>query len=487
MMNDPSSIKTEQALVAALILDPDGLNDPIVRQVRVEDFLSPGMRDSFDAILSLSREGRTIDSVTIADELSLRGRLEAFGNFERLVELLRDVPVVFDPRAYAARVITSAKDRRRAALAEAMQREISACPANSARIAREFADRIRELDPHEDLGPGADDGFTAARAVKREAIEWLWKPYIARAVLSLVGGAGGTGKTTAVLDIIARLSAGRMMPDGTPNARKRVVLYVTAEDPLGSVLRPRLEAAGADLNQVFLFDGAGRKLDEAFTKELVRFALREKVECIVFDTLPAFIPKGVDEHRNADLQSWLGPVCAIGALTGAAIVGLTHLNKDSKASGIARFCGSVAWGNRARTACAVFEDPHDPVGRRLVLGILKSNIGPTGLGVPFAIRVDASDGEEVCSVAWSHETVRFTEHDVFGAPMDAVEREERDDGMDLVREALKDGPKSWRDIRTAVGKGSSEKALIRARRGLGCLKQRLPDGKVLWSLPPAKA
>src|SRR5438309_479207 len=96
----------------------------------------------------------------------------------------------------------------------------------------------------------AEDLLTICLAdVEHEPVEWLWPGYILYRKLAILDGDPGMGKSTLSLDIAARVSAGAPMPDGSM-CRPGGVLLLTAEDGLGDTVRPRLEAAGADLTRV---------------------------------------------------------------------------------------------------------------------------------------------------------------------------------------------------------------------------------------------
>ena len=87
-----------------------------------------------------------------------------------------------------------------------------------------------------------------------EQVEWLLYPFIPYGKVTIIQGDPGEGKTTMVLQIIAKLTKGEpVLPvmDGeeepTENTGEPVnVIYQTAEDGLGDTIKTRLLAAGAD-------------------------------------------------------------------------------------------------------------------------------------------------------------------------------------------------------------------------------------------------
>ncbi len=48
-----------------------------------------------------------------------------------------------------------------------------------------------------------------AHEIKEQPINWLWRPWIARGVVSVVDGEPGAGKSSLLFDLAARITAGR--------------------------------------------------------------------------------------------------------------------------------------------------------------------------------------------------------------------------------------------------------------------------------------
>src|ERR1051326_241339 len=78
-------------------------------------------------------------------------------------------------------------------------------------------------------------------------------PFIPYACIALLEGDPGEGKSLILADLAARVTRGGRMPDGTAGhftGRGSNVLILSSEDSAEEVLRPRLQAAGADLDRV---------------------------------------------------------------------------------------------------------------------------------------------------------------------------------------------------------------------------------------------
>jgi putative DNA primase/helicase len=102
--------------------------------------------------------------------------------------------------------------------------------------------------------------------VKPTPVQWLWRDRIAAGKLTMIAGQAGAGKSTAVLDLVARITRGADWPDGGTAPRGDVVI-LSAEDGVSDTLVPRLIAAGADRERVYVVrqvvraDGGRRTFD----------------------------------------------------------------------------------------------------------------------------------------------------------------------------------------------------------------------------------
>ena len=100
--------------------------------------------------------------------------------------------------------------------------------------------------------------------VEIEKIDWLLYSFIPFGKVTIVQGDPGEGKTTMVLQIIAKLTKGEAVLPSSSNepaleektmALEPVnVIYQTAEDGLGDTIKPRLLSAGADCSRVMVID-----------------------------------------------------------------------------------------------------------------------------------------------------------------------------------------------------------------------------------------
>src|SRR5437588_6383263 len=82
-------------------------------------------------------------------------------------------------------------------------------------------------------------------------LRWLWDKRILRRKLTILEGGPGVGKSLFTLDLAARVTTGRPMPDDSPGVQGSVIL-ITPEDGIPDAIRPRFDAAGGDPSHVRL-------------------------------------------------------------------------------------------------------------------------------------------------------------------------------------------------------------------------------------------
>lgn len=89
----PASIDAERSVLAAILLNDE--NIPVASEIiTAQDFYHTPHKLIYQAILDLSMARQRIDLVTLQDELTKRGHLEAIGGIVYLVSLQEDLPAI---------------------------------------------------------------------------------------------------------------------------------------------------------------------------------------------------------------------------------------------------------------------------------------------------------------------------------------------------------------------------------------------------------
>ena len=327
----------------------------------------------------------------------------------------------------------------------------------------------------------------AADTIRPEDVKWYFEGRVPLGSLTLLVGPAGLGKTTFACELSARGSRGEL---GCPAAS---VIFATAEDSLAHTLVPRLTAAGADLAQIRFMkivdaDGfeTGLTLPED-TAKLQDAVKKTGANLIILDPVVGHLSGNIDSHKDHSVRRALAPLARLAEDTGAAILGIGHLNKSSSTDVLTRVGGSVAFGAAARSVLLFGEDPNAVEGspERLLIHA-KSNLGPTSLvhRLKIEARTITTEGRDISTsgLAWLGEELTATASKVLAGRQ---EPSRLDKATDFLREVLADGPLPASEVKAlATDRDITEVTLKRARKKLGIASKRegFGDGSS-WTLP----
>ena len=235
--------------------------------------------------------------------------------------------------------------------------------------------------------------------VEVEKIDWLLYPFIPFGKVTIVQGDPGEGKTTMVLQIIAKLTKGEaVLPSGSdePALEEKTmdlepvnVIYQTAEDGLGDTIKPRLLSAGADCSRVMVIDDN----DQALTMmdaRLEEAIIRTKARLVVLDPIQGFLGAAVDMHRANEIRPLMKRIAVLAEKYHCAIILIGHMNKNSNGKSSYRGLGSIDFQAAARSVLIVGRIKDEPEIR--VVCHVKSSLAPEGKSIAF--RLDKDTGFE---------------------------------------------------------------------------------------------
>jgi len=221
-----------------------------------------------------------------------------------------------------------------------------------------------------------------ASRIPRETVGWVWPGRVPAGKLTVIEGDPATAKSTMTLDLAARVTTGSVWPDGAPGGRAAAVLLLSAEDGWADTIRPRLEAAGADLDRCLCV--AAREVEAEHGLELRPVVLPQDIAwlarlvdesgaaMVVVDVLAAYLSERVDSNKDQSVRRLLATLGAAASSSGVAVVLVRHHNKAVGGPPMYRGGGSIGIVGAARAAYAVVRDPDDPEHR--LLATVKSNL-----------------------------------------------------------------------------------------------------------------
>src|SRR5262249_12453250 len=153
-------------------------------------------------------------------------------------------------------------------------------------------------------------------------------------------------------DMIARATRGDSWPCNEGIAPIGNVVLLTAEDDLDDTVIPRLIAAGADLNRVYIIqmvkkaDGGSRTFSLLTDLEMLEGKIAEigNVVFVGIDPLSAYFGVGkMDAYRTTDVRGVMAPPQALAQKHTLTIVGVLHFNKNvNVTNAMLRFSDSLA-------------------------------------------------------------------------------------------------------------------------------------------------
>ncbi len=333
--------------------------------------------------------------------------------------------------------------------------------------------------------------------IESRPIRWLWPGRIARGKVSLIAGHPGLGKSQITASLAAIVSTGGRWPvDRSPCERGSVVI-LSAEDDAADTIRPRLEAAGANLDRVYILDavreigGKGEGRERIFTLSgdipHLGYLLErlDDVALVIIDPITAYLGD-TDSHKNAEVRALLAPLAKLAERYRVAVVCVSHLNKGGGSSeALLRITGSLAFAAAARAAFIVARDPDNQARRFFLPG--KNNLARDETGLAFTVEpVCLPGGIETSRVSWEAAPVAVTADEVLAPDATAQDRTAVQEAVEWLCGLLADGPLSAKDIQRQAGQaGIAWHTVRRAKDTLGIrpAKTRF-DGGWEWVLPP---
>jgi hypothetical protein len=325
-------------------------------------------------------------------------------------------------------------------------------------------------------------------SVKPAKVDYVWKPWLPRGTITVLDGDPGLGKSTVSLDLAARASRGWSMPPGECKVVREPadVLLLGAEDDLANTVRPRLDAAGADVSRVHSLEavqvGEGEERPPVLPWDLAlveSMIVERLVELLVVDPFVAFLDAELDAHRDQDVRRCMHRLKQLAERTRVAILLLRHLNKLNAGPALYRGGGSIGITGAGRSALVVGKHPTEP-GHR-VLAPVKVNQAANPKSLVYTIE----PAGDVSRIGWVGEC-ELAADDILGHA--GIRQKEGDRCAEAIREYLGAGTKKVEELEQYLkfGCGFTDNAIRAGRRAAGVKATRVgfgPDGEWMASLP----
>jgi replicative DNA helicase len=190
----PHNLEAERSILGAILLDNHALNTAVER-LRSEDFFLPQHRHIFERMVDLGEHQQAIDLVTVCEDLTRTGNLEAAGGVAYVSQLADGMPRVANVEHYARIVKEKAVLRNLAYQASAIQEQALAAGDDADIILDRAESAIFQL---------AEDrvraGLIGVKELVRDGFERLEKIFSeGRRITGLATGYGALDNETAGL------------------------------------------------------------------------------------------------------------------------------------------------------------------------------------------------------------------------------------------------------------------------------------------------
>lgn len=217
--------------------------------------------------------------------------------------------------------------------------------------------------------------------IKCENVEWLWYPFVPYGKITIIQGDPGEGKTTLVLQMIAKLTRGETIINSETKEPINVI-YQTAEDGLSDTIKPRLVAANADCSKVLVIDDKETPLtmlDVRLEKAIAETSAR----LVVLDPIQGFLGADVDMHRANEIRPVMKHIAEIAEKYRCAIILVGHMNKCNMGKSAYRGLGSIDFQAAARSVLIVGRIKDEPEIR--VVCQIKNSLAPEAKSIAFKL------------------------------------------------------------------------------------------------------
>jgi hypothetical protein len=329
--------------------------------------------------------------------------------------------------------------------------------------------------------------------IQAKPITWLWDGYLPSGKLTLLAGAGGTGKSTLAFSIAGTITNAGTWADGSRcNVAGNVLIWSSEDDPADTI-KPRLMAVGANDKRYGVISGTvdenGQScpFDSARDMDALRDAISRigGISLLIIDPIVTAVTG--DMHKANDVRRSLQAIVDFAAECNCAVLGITHFAKGTAGKNSAeRVIGSQAFAALARMVLVAAKEEESD--KRVFTRAKSNNSVDTG-GFSYIIEaLMIGRGIATTRVVWG-EALQGSSRSI----LSSVEGDVSEDTSKLGQakqyliEALANQSVGSKELlkQAREGFGISEKTLRRAKDALGIKPQHAPmfEGGWSWSLP----
>jgi RecA-family ATPase len=237
---------------------------------------------------------------------------------------------------------------------------------------------------------------------------------------------------------------------------------LSAEDGLADTIRPRLDAAGANVTKIVAIstvpDKEGNERTIAVPEDIAtieKVIERVNAKLVIIDPLMAFLSGKA--NYDQDVRKALTPLARMAERTGVAVLVVRHLNKQQGGKALYRGGSSIGIIGAARSGLVVEAHPDNDDLR--VLAVSKSNLAEKPASLTYSITTAENNAAKV---QWGKAT-NLNADDILNPDTSEVGK-----AKTWLATKLRDMPlPATTVLDEAEAEGISKKTLYRAKDALG--------------------
>lgn len=333
-----------------------------------------------------------------------------------------------------------------------------------------FDDILEAMKPLSEATEDDDEGLDLVplSSVTMKRVRWFWDTgtgypgsggRIPLGTLNIGVGRPGSGKGQFACWLAANVTNGTL--PGELSGQKKGVIFYSTEDSYSMTITPRLAAAGADLDKVYIFsteteNTSGKFVVMKISQHLNR--LRKLIEkydigLIIFDPLLSAMSSNSDPNNDPSVRGEIEPLQMMLEEAGCTGFGITHFRKMHDDDILNMISGSGAFARVVRSAIAFGAEKDDEGRITRVISCVKNNLGRTDLpSFTYTFeecKVTASDGITYVSKLVMGDETDDSVEEIHERKAGMGRRSKTDLAADWLDEKLSDGPVPKEDIRAA--------------------------------------
>ena len=334
---------SEAAFIGSVLINPSVLKEGPVTGIGPRHFFLVHNRWVFRAVQHLAADERSIDLLTIAEELDRQGHLEEVGGRAYLTSLVNLVPSSAHAEEYARLVLQHAESRSLEEVANNILK-LAYSPNGSSR----WAEAQGVLDRYAEETPSPAGGLLTYEGL--QALRWdddpqLVPDLIPTSGLTAISGDTGSGKTFAALDTHIAVAEAGLCLGGRQVTKRGPTLYLGIDNSTRTLQkRLRQLAIGRGIERsvdgFHLYQDPLDLSSNAGAVTLRRLILDTGAVLVTVDMFSRYTGT-VDLNRMDEVGPLLMRLRRIADEIGVAILLLHRLNKQGKSYGSVDIRGSV--------------------------------------------------------------------------------------------------------------------------------------------------